>query len=83
MDGPREVGGNRCYASMNGMEYFAQLSNAWLGANRGDDPYARKPRHNGKDWVRANEPRAICDLLDRVYGRRAIDGLNPAVILKS
>jgi hypothetical protein len=83
VDGPRKVGTKTCYAASTVREYFAQLVNAWLGANMGNDPYTGKPRNNGKQWVIANEPRPIVDLLERVFGQRALEDLNPAVMLKS
>jgi hypothetical protein len=83
VDGPRKVGANSCYASMTVFEYFAQLSNAWLGVNKGNDPYTGRPRNNGKQWIVDNEPKAMVELLERVYGQRALQDLNPAVILKS
>jgi hypothetical protein len=83
VDGPRKVGNQTCYAAQTVFEYFAQLSNAWLGVNIGNDPYTGKPRKNGKQWVLDHEPRAISEILDRVYGNRALEDLNPAVILKS
>jgi hypothetical protein len=83
VDGPRKVGAQSCYASMTVYEYFAQLSNAWLGVNFGNDPYTGKPRNNGKQWVLSHEPRAVSDIFERIYGNRALEDLNPAVILKS
>jgi hypothetical protein len=83
VDGPRKVGGQSCYASQTVMEYFAQLSNAWLDANTGNDPYTRQPRNNGKTWVRANESREMVDLLERVYGETALVDLNPLVAEKA
>jgi hypothetical protein len=83
VDGPRRVGANQCYASMTIQEYFAQLSNAWLGVNFGSDPYTGKPRNNGKQWVLDHEPKMVSDILERVYGKRVLEDLNPAVILKS
>ena len=83
VDGPRKINGQCCYAANNSTEYFAQLSNAWLGVNLGNDPYTQKPRNNGKDWVRRHEPRMLTDLLERIYGKAALDDLNPSVILKS
>lgn len=83
VDGPRKVGAKQCYSSMNAFEYWAQLTNAWLGTNKGTDPYTGRPRNNGKEWVIANEPRPIADLLEKVYGRKALDDLNPAIVLTS
>jgi hypothetical protein len=83
VDGPRQAGSQTCYASKTVFEYFAQLSNAWLGVNMGPDPYTRQPRNNGKAWVLQHEPRAVSDILEKVYGKAALEDLNPAVILKS
>jgi hypothetical protein len=83
VDGPRKAGAQNCYASNNAFEYFAQLSNAWLGVNHGTDPYTGKPRNNGKQWVLDHEPKMVCEILERLYGSRALADLNPAVILKS
>ena len=41
-------GRHGCYASQTEDEFFAQLSNAYLGTNAGKDPYKKDPRHNGK-----------------------------------
>jgi hypothetical protein len=83
VDGPRKVGFQSCYASTDAFEYFAQLSNAWLGVNLGLDPYTNKPRNNGKQWVIDHEPKMISDILERVYGSQALEDLNPEVIIKS
>ncbi|MEY9944415.1 hypothetical protein [Kitasatospora sp. GAS1066B] len=68
-DGPRRYdhpGGDN-YASRNEYEYFAQVSNAYLGTNTNKDPYTDHPRNNGHEWVRANEP-MLLPLLERLYG---------------
>ena len=83
VDGPRKVGTKVCYAATTVREYFAQLVNAWLGANIGSDPYTMRPRNNGRQWVIDNEPRPIVELIERVFGQRALEDLNPAVLLKS
>lgn len=83
VDGPRMVGAQSCYASMTVYEYFAQLTNAWLGVNFGPDPYTGAPRNNGKQWVLDHEPRMVSDIFERIYGSRALEDLNPAVLLKS
>jgi hypothetical protein len=83
VDGPRKVGNNTCYAAQTVWEYFAQLSNAWLGANTGNDPYTGRPRHNGKQWVIDHEPKMVTDILERVYGATALQGLNPEVVIHS
>ncbi|MET9442317.1 hypothetical protein [Streptomyces sp. NPDC006610] len=55
------------YASTDAYEFFAQLSNAYLGANHGADADTGRPRNNGADWVRAHEPELL-PLLERLYG---------------
>ncbi|KOG87430.1 hypothetical protein ADK38_25475, partial [Streptomyces varsoviensis] len=44
------------YSSSSAYEYFAQLSNAYQGANTGTDPITGRPRNNGADWVEQNDP---------------------------
>ncbi|BFV61098.1 hypothetical protein KCMC57_up62020 [Kitasatospora sp. CMC57] len=69
-DGPRRrADGSEAenYAARDEDEYFAQLSNAYLGTNHGTDPYTGQPRNNGADWVRAHEPELL-PLLERLYG---------------
>ncbi|MGW3980187.1 hypothetical protein [Streptomyces mirabilis] len=69
-DGPRLGTDGRPadnYASTGPEEYFAQTSTAYLGANRGHDPYTGRPRNNGAGWVWANDP-ALARLLARLYG---------------
>ena len=56
-----------CYAAFDEFEYFAQCCNAYLGANGGTDPYTRRPRHNGEQWLRANEDPALMRLLDELF----------------
>lgn len=56
------------YGSRDELEYFAQVSNAYLGTNHGVDPYTNEPRNNGPEWVRANEPDLV-PLLERLYGK--------------
>ncbi|MGW2398883.1 WXG100-like domain-containing protein [Kitasatospora sp. NPDC001664] len=65
----RHVDGSEAenYAARDEYEYFAQVSNAYLGTNHGTDPYTGQPRNNGADWVRANEPELL-PLLERLYG---------------
>jgi hypothetical protein len=65
-----------CYASTSVMEFFAQLSNAYLGTNTGTDPATGNTRHNGKDWVLAHEP-AVYAILDRLHGGSQVTGANP------
>ncbi|MCZ1007822.1 hypothetical protein O1L68_14915 [Streptomyces lydicus] len=55
------------YSSHNQYEFFAQLSNAYLGTNGGIDPYTEAPRNNGAAWVRENFPQLL-PLLERLYG---------------
>ncbi|OEV25493.1 hypothetical protein AN220_13395, partial [Streptomyces nanshensis] len=55
------------YSSHDEYEYFAQLSNAYLGTNTGTDPYTGQPHNNGAQWVRDNDP-ALLPLLERLYG---------------
>ncbi|MFJ6213502.1 hypothetical protein ACIQGZ_09245 [Streptomyces sp. NPDC092296] len=57
----------RNYSSKNEDEYFAQVTNAWLGTNHGQDPYTGQDRNNGADWVRGNVPELV-PLLERLYG---------------
>ncbi|MFI9809522.1 hypothetical protein ACIHEJ_35185 [Streptomyces sp. NPDC052301] len=72
-DGPlRDPSGVRPgtnYSSHDAHEYFAQLSNAYLGANEGTDWYTGAVRNNGPDWVRQHEPELL-PLLERLYGPR-------------
>ncbi|WP_406002909.1 hypothetical protein [Streptomyces sp. NBC_00829] len=72
-DGPlRDPAGVRTganYSSHDAYEYFAQLSNAYLGTNTGTDPYTGAPRNNGPDWVRRHEP-GLLPLLEQLYGPR-------------
>lgn len=67
-----------CYASQTDHEFFAQLSNAYLGTNTGTDPNTGDARHNGKPWVQSHEP-TIYTLLDRMYAGGSIANANPAV----
>jgi hypothetical protein len=67
-----------CYASQTDHEFFAQLSNAYLGTNTGSDPNTRDARHNGKDWVKTHEP-TVFALLEKMYAGGNISGANPAV----
>ncbi|MEU9381155.1 lonely Cys domain-containing protein, partial [Streptomyces sp. NPDC048279] len=55
------------YSSRDEDEYFAQLTNAYLGTNHGSDPFTGQDRNNGADWVRANVPEMV-PLLERLYG---------------
>jgi peptidoglycan hydrolase-like protein with peptidoglycan-binding domain len=65
-----------CYASQTEHEFFAQLSNAYLGTNGGDDPFTGGPRHNSRDWVRTHEP-TIFQILERMYSGGSLPGTNP------
>lgn len=64
-----------CYASRNEEEYFAQLTNAYLGTNTGDDPYTNCKRNNGKDWVQRHEPEMYY-LLEKLYGNQAVNDVD-------
>ncbi|MGW3047331.1 WXG100-like domain-containing protein [Kitasatospora sp. NPDC001175] len=58
------------YSRSDDHEYFAQVTNAWLGTNHGKDTKAgpNDPgRNNGPDWVRQHEPDLV-PLLERLYG---------------
>ncbi|WP_424894331.1 lonely Cys domain-containing protein [Streptomyces sp. SAI-124] len=55
------------YSSGNEYEFFAQLSNVYLGTNHGTDPATGRSRHNGAEWVRVHEPELL-GLLERLYG---------------
>ncbi|NUL07759.1 hypothetical protein HRW07_32005, partial [Streptomyces lunaelactis] len=69
-DGPRrDILGNEVdnYASKDELEYFAQVTNAYLGTNTGTDPYTGQRRNNGADWVRTHEP-ALLPIMERLYG---------------
>jgi hypothetical protein len=65
-----------CYASQTDHEFFAQLSNAYLGTNTGTDPNTGDPRHNGKNWVQTHEPEVYA-LLDRMYAGGSLPNTNP------
>ncbi|MFE1458919.1 hypothetical protein ACFW7K_29640, partial [Streptomyces sp. NPDC058735] len=68
-DGPLydASGTHRNYSSRNEYEFFAQLTNAYLGTNTGTDPYTGRPRNNGSSWVRRHEP-TLLPLLRELYG---------------
>ncbi|MFE2397658.1 lonely Cys domain-containing protein, partial [Streptomyces sp. NPDC059425] len=68
-DGPLydSTGTRRNYSARNEFEYFAQLTNAYLGTNTGTDPYTGRPRNNGAKWVRRHEPKLL-PLLRELYG---------------
>ncbi len=65
-----------CYASMTEHEFFAQLSNAYLGTNAGKDPYTGDARHNSKEWVKKHEP-TISTLLTKLYAGGSVANANP------
>ncbi|MFJ2008562.1 scabin-related ADP-ribosyltransferase [Streptomyces chartreusis] len=80
-DGPRrdaEGVETRNYSSLSPEEYFAQTTNAYLGANHGHDPLTGRARNNGAPWVRAHEE-SLVPLLQRLYGADPdpAPGLNP------
>ncbi|NOH22498.1 peptidoglycan-binding protein [Vibrio europaeus] len=56
-----------CYAAFDEREYFAQCTNAYLGANSGSDPYTQRPRNNGEAWIRKHEEPEMVKLLDELY----------------
>ncbi|HZX38658.1 MAG TPA: hypothetical protein VFF37_10060, partial [Streptomyces sp.] len=67
MDGKgRRTGAN--YSSRDELEFFAQLTNVYLRANGGTDPYTWERRQNGgPDWVRRHQPK-LFPLMQRLYG---------------
>ncbi|WP_328921418.1 hypothetical protein [Streptomyces griseoaurantiacus] len=74
-DGPRMLhNGTEAenYSSRSPAEYFSQLTNAYLGTNKGPDPFTRQARNNGTEAVRAHEPAEIHELLRTVYGARPL-----------
>jgi hypothetical protein len=64
-----------CYASQSDYEYFAQLSNAYLGTNMGSDATTGQSRRNGRAWIKANEPKEMLALLDRLYQNKTVNDL--------
>ncbi|HBF80751.1 MAG TPA: hypothetical protein DD420_12740, partial [Streptomyces sp.] len=68
-DGPLydPSGTHRNYSARDEFEFFAQLTNAYLGTNTGTDPYTGLPRNNGARWVRLHEPKLL-PLLRELYG---------------
>jgi hypothetical protein len=64
------------YSSQNSSEYFAQLSNAYLGTNLGVDPTTGAARNNGRAWIVANEDAEMLALLDKVYKRKTINDID-------
>ncbi|MFH8467192.1 hypothetical protein [Streptomyces sp. NPDC017991] len=76
-DGPRRDPSGRevdNYSAKNAHEYFAQLTNAYLGVNHGHDPFTKQPRNNGAHWVRTHEKRLL-PLLERLYGTNPQGGV--------
>ncbi|MFD5508490.1 hypothetical protein ACFWIB_12050 [Streptomyces sp. NPDC127051] len=63
----------RNYSRRDDHEFFAQLTNAYLGTNHGADPYSGERRNNGPDWVRTHEA-DLLPLLERVYGAASAKG---------
>ncbi|MER6629446.1 hypothetical protein ABT301_14580 [Streptomyces sp. NPDC000987] len=56
------------YSSRDEFEFFAQLTNVYLMAHGGSDPYTGLPRNNaGPEWARTHQP-ALYPLLRRLYG---------------
>jgi hypothetical protein len=64
------------YSSQNESEYFAQLSNVYLGTNLGTDPTTGQPRNNGRAWIVANEDAEMLALLDLLYKRRTVNDID-------
>ncbi|MDQ0785004.1 hypothetical protein [Streptomyces sp. B3I8] len=58
------------YSSRSPAEYFAQLTNAYLGTNTGHDPFTGQLRNNGTDAVRTHEPAQAHALMRSLYGAR-------------
>lgn len=66
----------QCYASQNNMEFFAQLSNAYLGTNTGVEPTTGMNRNNGRNWIAVHESAEVLRLLDRLYGNSTVNDTN-------
>ncbi|WP_211303350.1 hypothetical protein, partial [Streptomyces milbemycinicus] len=69
------------YSARDEYEFFAQLTNAYLGTNEGTDPYTGQRRNNGAQWVREYErgrPKRerLLPLLERLYGTSRIKAEN-------
>jgi hypothetical protein len=71
------------YSAQNESEYFAQLSNAYLGTNLGSDPTTGQPRNNGRPWIVANEDGEMLALLDKVYKHRTVNEIEAGGGLKA
>jgi uncharacterized repeat protein (TIGR02543 family) len=76
VDGP-----GKSYASSDAREYFAQLSNAYLGTNTGYDPFTNYPRHNGKEWIKNNDIE-MYNLLKKIYKNGEVNTIYPDGRLK-
>uniref|UniRef100_UPI003F4B435C hypothetical protein n=1 Tax=Nocardioides sp. SYSU DS0651 TaxID=3415955 RepID=UPI003F4B435C len=68
------------YASQSADEYWAQMSNSYLGTNAGTDPATGQPRRNGRDWIAAHEPADVVAVLDKVYDRGTLNQVTNGVI---
>ena len=66
------------YSAQSESEYFAQLSNAYLGTNLGTDPTTGQARNNGRAWIAANEDKEMLDLLDKVYKNKIVNDIDAA-----
>ncbi|MCO5991694.1 winged helix-turn-helix domain-containing protein, partial [Actinoallomurus spadix] len=79
-DGPLtnpERPGSRNYSALNVREYWAQLTNVYLGTNTGLDDSTGLPRHNTLQWLIDHEG-PMLDLLGRIYGPPGgIEDANP------
>jgi hypothetical protein len=73
---------HECYASQSEEEYFAQLSNAYLGTNMGSDATTGQARRNGRQWIKDNEPKEMLALLDRLYQHRTVNDITKGGALK-
>jgi hypothetical protein len=71
------------YSSQNVDEYFAQLANAYVGANLGSDAATLEPRNNGRDWVASKEPKEMLDLLDRLFNHATVNDIDANGELKA
>jgi hypothetical protein len=73
---------HECYASQSEEEYFAQLSNAYLGTNMGSDATTGQARRNGRQWIKDNEPEEMLALLDRLYQHKTVNDITKGGALK-
>jgi serralysin len=60
------------YAASNMREYFAQSTNAFFGKNAGGT--AREPNHNGREWLRTQDPDMYAFLVELYERDRDEDG---------